>query len=114
MQEIRNNCFGSKKRNTTIRHSKVGKHECLINYNNVQQLRFLARVLTLFSRNEESSYFRSTRNNCCDHLVHTIYKGIFVNVQIFNFWFLADLHVFGTEEAKKQKISIVSGSSLVC
>ena len=28
MQETRNNCFGSKKRSTTLRHAKKGKHEC--------------------------------------------------------------------------------------
>ena len=28
MQESRNNCFGLKKSNLTLRHSKVGKHEC--------------------------------------------------------------------------------------
>ena len=27
MQETHNNCFGSKKRNTTLRQEKTGKHE---------------------------------------------------------------------------------------
>ena len=35
-----------------------------------------------------------------------------VIVQIFNLWFLADLHVW-SEESKKRKISMVSGCSLV-
>ena len=28
MQETRNNCFGLKKRSTTLRQAKTGKHEC--------------------------------------------------------------------------------------
>ena len=28
MQETRNNCFGSKKRSTTLLQAKTGKHEC--------------------------------------------------------------------------------------
>ena len=28
MQEIRNNCFGSKKCGMTLRQAKTGKHEC--------------------------------------------------------------------------------------
>ena len=28
MQETRNNCFGSKKRSTTLRQAETGKHEC--------------------------------------------------------------------------------------
>ena len=28
MQETRNNCFGSKKRSTTLLQAKIGKHEC--------------------------------------------------------------------------------------
>ena len=27
MEETRNDCFGSKKRNTTLRQAKIGKHE---------------------------------------------------------------------------------------
>ena len=39
--------------------------------------------------------------------------GTLVIVQIFDFRFLADLHVLGSEESKKRKISMVSGCSLV-
>ena len=28
MQETRNNCFGSKRRSTTLLRAKTGKHEC--------------------------------------------------------------------------------------
>ena len=39
--------------------------------------------------------------------------GALVIVQIFDFRFLADLHVWGSGESKKHKISMVSGCSLV-
>ena len=39
--------------------------------------------------------------------------GTLVIVQIFNFLFLVDLHVLGSEESKKRKFSMVSGCSLV-
>ena len=40
-------------------------------------------------------------------------RGTLVIVQIFDFRFLADLHVLGSGESKKHKISMVSGCSLV-
>ena len=40
--------------------------------------------------------------------------GTLVIVQIFDFWFLADLHVLGSGESKQHKISMVSRCSLVC
>ena len=39
--------------------------------------------------------------------------GTLVSVQIFDFRFLADLHVLGSGESKKYKISMMSGCSLV-
>ena len=39
--------------------------------------------------------------------------GTLVIVQIFDFRFLADLHILGSGESKKHKISMVSGCSLV-
>ena len=40
-------------------------------------------------------------------------QGTLAIVQIFHFRFLADLHVLGSEESRKHKISIVPGCSLV-
>ena len=57
MQETRNNCFGSKKRRTTLLQLKTGKHEC----RNVT-------ATYLFSPEEGSCYVFSTRNNCCKFL----------------------------------------------
>ena len=43
---------------------------------------------------------------------HTMVRGTLVIVQIFDFRFLKDLHVLGSGEFKKPKISMVSGCSL--
>ena len=39
--------------------------------------------------------------------------GTLLNMQIFDLRFLEDLHVLGSGESKKHKISMVSGCSLV-
>ena len=40
-------------------------------------------------------------------------RGTFVNVKILDIRLLADLHVLGSRDSKKHKISMVSGYSLV-
>ena len=52
MQEIRNDCFGSKKRSTTLLQAKTGKHE---SRNVTATLHFRTRAY-LFSPEEESCY----------------------------------------------------------
>ena len=52
MQSTRNNCFGSKKRSTTLRQAKTGKHEG-------QNVKLLLHFGT-------RAYLFSTRNNCCE------------------------------------------------
>ena len=51
----------------------------------------------------------------CTFLVshHTMVWGIFLIVQIFNFRILVDLHVLGSRESPKHKISLMSWCSLV-
>ena len=66
MQETRNNCFGSKKRNTTLLQTKAGKHESR-NVINTLLLHFGTRAY-LFSPEEGSCYVFSNRNNCCEFL----------------------------------------------
>ena len=57
MQETRYNCFGSKKRSTTLLQAKTGR----------LLLHFGTRVY-LFSPEEGSCYVFLTRNNCCEFL----------------------------------------------
>ena len=62
MQEARNNCFESKKRSTTLRQAKTGKHECRT------LLLYFGTRAYLSSPEEGSCYMLSTRSNCCEFL----------------------------------------------
>ena len=73
MPETRNNCFGSKKRSTTLLQAKTVKHECR-NVTATLQLHFGTRAY-LFSPHEGSCYIFSTRNNCCEFLAS---YGVFI------------------------------------
>ena len=53
MHETRNNCFGSKKRSTTLLQAKTGKHECW----NVTAFRHSFFVLTWFRLKEGRDTF---------------------------------------------------------
>ena len=65
-QETRNNCFGLKKRSTTLLQAKTGKHECR-NITGTLLLYFSTRAY-LFSPEQGSCYTFLTRNNCCKFL----------------------------------------------
>ena len=70
MQETRNNCFGSKKRCTSLRQAKSDNHECQNLTENVFStlaLYFSTRAY-LFSPEEGSCYVFSYWNNCCEFL----------------------------------------------
>ena len=55
MQETCNNCFGSKKRSTTLLQTKTGKHKC----RNVGCCYILALVLTCFClKKGHATFFR--------------------------------------------------------
>ena len=66
----RNNCFGSRKRNTTLRQSKRGKLTTL--------LLFFDDCAYLILPDEESCYVFLARSNCCEilHSMVFFYKVI--------------------------------------
>ena len=74
MQETRNNCFGSKKRSTTLLQAKTGKHEC----RNVTATYMHCMVLlpkVLF--NHDSAFVTSLKN----YRLMTYFKCIIMNLE---------------------------------
>ena len=99
MQETRNNCFGSKKRSTTLLQAKTVKHECR-NATVVAlyvAVAFRHSCLTVFAWRRVVLRF-PTRKNCCEFLAsdtvifqsvikpgHMITRGKSRNKSL-NFW----------------------------
>ena len=102
MQKTRNNCFGSKKCNTTLRQAKTSKHKCrnvtamyLDQYSNMLCCYISALVLTCFRLTKgRATYFQlETIVASVLHLMVLLFKVLFNHSWKRDLWCFIIIHL---------------------